>query len=90
MRYALRKDLNQTDVVQALRDIGAEVRVLHKPLDLLVGYRGLNFLLEVKRPDKKGWKSERTPEQIKFMDTWRGQFAVVYTAQEAIDVVTNA
>ena len=89
MRVAVRKDSNQKDVVDELRKIGATVRVLHQPLDLLVGYRGKNLLLEVKRPEKRGWKSERTPEQVKFMDTWRGQFAIVYTAQEAVELVLS-
>lgn len=89
MRHAVRKDLNQADVVQELRKVGATVRILHEPLDLLVGFRGKNLLLEVKRPDKKGWRSERTRAQIKFMDTWRGQFAIVYTAQEAVDIVLH-
>lgn len=87
MRRALRKDLNQKDVVRALEDIGASVHALHQPLDLLVGFRGVTLLVEVKRPDKKGWKSEYTKAQIKFRQTWRGQFVTVYTAEEAVDVV---
>lgn len=88
-RYALRKDANQADVVEALRAIGASVKPLHQPLDLLVGYRGKTYLIEVKRPDKKGWRSEKTKEQINFIATWRGQYAIVYTAAEAIEVVTG-
>jgi len=87
MRHALRKDLNQRDVVKALEDIGASVKPLHQPLDLLIGFRGHTYLFEVKRPDKKGWKSEYTPQQIKFRQTWRGQMATVYTAEEAVYVL---
>jgi hypothetical protein len=35
-RYALRTDSNQTEIVQALRDAGALVEVIHEPVDLRV------------------------------------------------------
>ena len=88
-RYALRKDKNQGDIVDALRKVGATVRVMHDPLDLIVGFRGRNFLLECKQEKKKGWASELTPAQIKFCNEWQGQHAIVYTAEEAIAVITG-
>lgn len=36
MRYALRTDANQTDVVNAFRADGAIVEVIHEPVDLKV------------------------------------------------------
>lgn len=36
MRYARRTDNNQTEIVQALREAGAVVEVIHEPVDLLV------------------------------------------------------
>lgn len=35
-RYALRTDLNQTSIVEALRAAGAIVEVIHEPVDLKV------------------------------------------------------
>jgi hypothetical protein len=35
-RYALRTDSNQTEVVQALREAGALVEIIHQPVDLRV------------------------------------------------------
>lgn len=36
MRYARRTDQNQTAIVDALRDAGAVVEVIHEPVDLKV------------------------------------------------------
>ena len=52
MRRAARIDRNQPDIIKALRYAGATVQPTHTlgkgcP-DLLVGFRGENFLLEIK------------------------------------------
>lgn len=84
-RYRQRKDLNQPEIVSALEAIGCDVIVMHTPCDLLVGYRGRNLLLEVKRP--KGGKV--TKAQAKWNAGWRGQRATVKTAEEAVQAVTH-
>jgi hypothetical protein len=86
-RFAQRKDENQDDIVDALEKIGADVWVMHQPCDLLVGFRGRNVLLEVKR--LKGG-SKPTPAQVKWNKSWRGQRATVRTPEEAIAAVTGA
>jgi|GEM_PF-5567154 len=52
MRRSARIDRNQPEIVEALRKLGASVQPLHTAHDgipdLLVGYQGRNFLLEVK------------------------------------------
>ena len=52
MRRAARIDRNQPEIVEALRKLGASVQPLHtvhdSVPDLLIGYQGRNFLLEVK------------------------------------------
>lgn len=88
-RYALRKDANQDEIVSALEKIGASVYVMHQPLDLLVGFRGKNFLLECKIVQRRGHRNNKTPAQIRFIDGWHGHHAVVYTISEAIEVVTG-
>lgn len=82
-QYAQRKDGNQQDIIDALEEIGCDVWVAHQPVDLIVGFRGRSYLLEVKRPKEK----VRTPAQLKFHRDWRGHKAIVRTAQEAIDAV---
>ena len=53
MRYALRKDLNQTAIVDCLLKGGASVYALHVPVDLLVGIRGKTYLVEIKNKKRQ-------------------------------------
>ena len=86
-------DENQSDIVAALRAIGATVRVISQGdgiPDLLVGFRGQTFLLEVKDGKKPPSARKLTPEEQKFFDEWRGgSLAIVNTVGEAIAVVTG-
>ncbi len=81
---AASRDQNEPEVVAALRKAGAFVYVMREPLDLLVGFQGQTYLLEVKMP-KKG---RITPAQVKFFDEWPNENAhVVRTCEEALTVI---
>lgn len=84
-KYAQRTDSNQQEIIDALEQIGCTVEVIGRPLDLLVGYRKKNFLIEVKTE-----KGKHTEAQKLFFETWRGQFRTVRTVEEAINLVTYA
>lgn len=68
MRYAARVDANQDQIVSALRAAGAYVWVIGLPVDLLVGFKGHTFLVEV----KNGPKRRLTPLQADFFENWSG------------------
>ena len=68
MRYAARVDANQTQIVSALRAAGAYVWIIGLPVDLLVGYKGHTFLVEV----KDGSKKRLTKLQADFFENWVG------------------
>lgn len=68
MRYAARVDANQEQVVSALRAAGAYVWIIGLPVDLLVGYQGHTFLMEV----KDGSKKRLTKLQEDFFQSWTG------------------
>lgn len=93
MRRAARVDENQSGIVAALRAIGATVRVISQGdgiPDLLVGFRGQTFLLEVKDGKKPPSKRVLTPAEQKFFDEWRGgSLVIVNTVDEAIAAVTG-
>lgn len=93
MRRAARVDDNQADIVAALRKIGASVQPLHAVgsgcPDLLVGWRGMTSLLEVKDGSKPPSARKLTPDQVKWHANWRGQVAVVETIEQAIEAITN-
>lgn len=85
MAFARRVDKSQSEIVYALRRIGAKVRFIGQPLDLLVGFRGRNILLEVKTP-KQG---RLTQEQQEFLDGWPGEAHVVETIEQAVAKVVG-
>jgi len=53
MRRAARVDANQEQIVSALRAAVAYVLIIGLPVDLIVGYKNLNFLMEIKVGTKK-------------------------------------
>ena len=83
MRRAARVDVNQREVVEALRAFGRSVMLLHREgegvPDLLVGNGYDNILLEVKTKTGK-----LTPAQRKFFDSWRGPKFVARSVEEAL------
>lgn len=87
-KYAAKVDRNQSEIVDALRAGGCDVRIIEQPVDLLVARAGINFLLEVKVPKSKGERGGKlTPEQEVFFKEWRGQKAIVRTPEEALRAV---
>lgn len=68
MRYAARVDANQDQIVSALRAAGAYVWIIGLPVDLLVGYKGHSFLMEIKTTSKK----KLTKLQDDFFKNWTG------------------
>jgi hypothetical protein len=93
LRTASRVDANQPDIVRALRGVGASVlhcHVLKNAFDILVGYRGRTFLMEVKDPSHPPSARQLTPGEAKFREEWRGsEYHIVHTADEAIAIITK-
>lgn len=88
MRNA-KTDHNQNEIVQALRQIGATVVLLHKVgsgvPDLLVGFRGVTYLLEVKQ-----LKGKPNPLQERWYREWNGRAPVIVkTVDDAINAVVE-
>lgn len=81
-RRAARVDKNQGEIVTALRAVGATVAPMHTAgagfPDLVVGYRGVTYLLEVKGP-----RGRLTKDQVSWHEEWRGHVAIVRTVEEA-------
>ena len=92
MRRAARVDDNQVEIVKALRDAGASVQPLHSVgqgcPDLLVGYKGVNLLMEVKDGKKVPSKRRLTNDQVMWHASWVGQACVVKNVEEALEQVT--
>ena len=103
-RRAARRDTNEAEIVAALRAAGASVLFLaiKGAGDLLVGYQGINLLLETKRPKGprgglngggstrpgQGGNGTLTAEQIAFRAEWKGAPPVIVrTVDEALAAI---
>ena len=87
MRRAARTDANQQEIMEYLALKGCSVRSLASVgkgiPDLLVGYKGVNLLLEVKDGNKTASQQKLTPDQVEFFNNWNGQVMVVTNKNEA-------
>ena len=81
-----RVDANQPEIVADLRKVGASVLLLHEVgegcPDICVGFRGMNYLIEIKGPDGKLRRS-----QVEWHWDWRGQVAIARTSEEALRII---
>jgi hypothetical protein len=81
-------DANQSEIVAGLRGIGATVCDIHEVgagcPDILVGFRGTNWLLEIKAP---GRARGLTRMEVAWLEAWRGQAAVVTTIDDALRII---
>jgi hypothetical protein len=75
--YAKRRDANEPEIVKALRDVGATVELLDW-CDLLVGYKGVNYLIEVKTE-----KGTLTDNQELDFPRWNGRKIKIERTVEA-------
>lgn len=91
MRRAAKVDANQAEIVKALRGVGCSVQHLHAVgegcPDLLVGYQGVNFVVEVNDGSRPPSERQLTPAQREWHDAWRGDVAVVKSVPEALTLV---
>lgn len=92
MRKFGKTDANQAEIVRALRKLGASVQSLASVgegcPDLLVGYRGVNFVLEIKDGNLPPSKRKLTADESIWHGNWRGEVRLVESVTEAIDLVT--
>lgn len=84
-----RVDTNQPEIVAKLRSVpGVSVFHTHEVGkgfgDIVVGFRGNNYLFEIKDPDKSPSARKLTPREEEFMAIWNGQINVIKTAEEAL------
>lgn len=70
-RRAARRDGNEREIIDALRAAGAQVEQLDL-IDLLVGYRGQTFLVEVKDPQYPKAHPKRRARQEEWRRKWPG------------------
>ena len=88
---ARRVDANQSAIVEELRAHGVSVAITSSlgngfP-DLVCGHRGKNWCLELKDPAQPKSKRALTRDEIRFAESWKGQWDVIQTAAEALEIM---
>lgn len=89
MRRAAKRDASEKLIVETLRKAGASVYLMNQPCDILCGFNGENFLMEIKTP-KTQYGKTLNGNQKAFNSTWRGlPIIIISTPEEAISWLNN-
>ena len=79
-KYAYhRSDGNAAAIIEAWKRVGATVEPIGRPTDALVGFRGVNYLFEIKTA-----RGRLRTSQAAFLERWRGQAAVIRSVDEGL------
>lgn len=87
-RYAKRTDDNHSDVVAEIRATLHDASVFDASglgrgfPDLIIGWRGRNYLFELKDPEKPASRRSLTEPQQSFHLEWKGQVHIAHSAAE--------
>lgn len=87
MRRAARRDSNESDIVKAMREAGAYVKVINDEglFDLLCWHNGRTLLLEIKDGSRPPSARRLTDAEQKFHDEWPGSdLYIVNSVEEAL------
>ena len=88
---AKRTDSNQTEIVTALRKLGCSVAITSHVgkgfPDIVVGWKGRNFLFEIKDGSQVPSRRKLTPDEQKFHEFWFGDIKVVESVDDALRFV---
>ena len=88
---AKRIDSNQKLIVQGLRAIGCTIQDLSQvgrgTPDILCGYKGKNYLFEIKNASDRA--PRLTPSEERWIRGWNGQVGVITSVLDAIAIVTQ-
>jgi len=79
-QYKNKRDTNETEIFAQLRAYGLSVYSLDRPADAIVGYLGKTYLVEI-----KGAKGKLTGPQETFLETWKGDFTILRTVEQAAE-----
>lgn len=91
MRARGRTDANQVEIVKYLRTLGMKVEIASNigggfP-DLIVGFRGVTCLVEIKDGGKVASARELTQAQVEWHALWSGHAVVCESKEDAATAV---
>lgn len=92
MSYRIaRVDSNQKEIVAAARKMGCSVAITSMlgngfP-DIVVGYKGFNYLIEIKDGSKPLSSQKLTKDEQKFHSNWGGKIDIIKDIDELVSLV---
>ena len=89
-KYAAKKDSNHTAIARILTDVGAQVFDVSRlpgALDMVVGFRGVLYWLEVKQPSSRKDLTELEQATIARLQLVGAPVYVVCSADEALAAI---
>lgn len=86
-----RLDNNHNQIVDGLRKAGCSVNSLaglgHGIPDILVGFRGVNYLFEIKQEGLPPSATQLTDQERIWHLAWQGQVDTVFSLTEAFEII---
>lgn len=85
-------DANQADIVKALRKLPKlsvfSTHIVGKGFpDIVVGYKGINYLFEIKDGAKPKSSQKLTTGEVKFHSEWNGQIDIITNIDDALNIL---
>ena len=92
-RRKAKVDKNQKEIVQALRKAGASVLItsqLKNCFDILVGFQGVNYIVEIKDGNLPPSQRKLSAGETKFKDNWKGgKYYIIESVEQAIQMINH-
>ena len=87
-----RTDRNHSEIINAIRKIpNISVFSTHEVgkgfPDIVVGYKGINYLIEIKDGNKPPSARKLTDAELQFHSNWRGQIKIVNNLDEVLNLL---
>ena len=86
--YHSKVDANQPQILKQLKQLGISYKPVHQIkgfCDIIVGFKGKNYLFEIKPNDK----AKLTSGEQLFHDYWSGQINVVTSIDEILNILNG-
>jgi hypothetical protein len=86
--YHSKVDANQPEILRCLRKAGISYKPVHQIkgfCDIVVGFKGVNYLFEIKVDHKK----KLSKAEQEFSDGWKGQYHIVTSFNEILNIING-
>lgn len=87
-------DANQAALVKRCRQVpGVAIvsthTVGHGMVDIILGYRGFNYMIEIKDGAKQPSQKKLTPDEVEFHRTWPGQICIAENFDDILKLINR-